>query len=41
MTNLFEFDYNSLTLEDLDMYQYYYFECDADNKKIIAKRKED
>lgn len=33
-------DYKTLTLEDIDSFEYYYFECDGDNKKIIAKVKE-
>lgn len=35
-----EFDYRTMTLEELDMYQFFYFECDGDKKKIIAKVKE-
>ena len=34
-----EFDYRTMTLEELDMYQFFYFECDGDKKKIIAKVK--
>ena len=29
-----EFNYKYITLEEIDMYQYYYFVCDGDNKKI-------
>lgn len=30
------FDYKLLTLEDIEMYQFYEFICDGDSKKIIA-----
>lgn len=33
-------DYKSVTLEDLEMYHYYDFECDGDSKKVIIRRKE-
>lgn len=31
-------DYKSVTLEDLYIYTYHYFECDGDKKKIIIRR---
>ncbi len=34
-----EFEYKYMTLEDIDMYEYYYFICDGDSKKIIAIQK--
>ena len=30
-----------VTLEDLEMYHYYEFECDGDSKKVIIRRKRD
>lgn len=33
-------DYEKVTLEDLEMYNYYEFECDGDSKKVIIRRKE-
>ena len=30
-------NYSSMTLEDIEMYNYYYFECDGDKKQIVAK----
>ena len=33
-------DYKSVTLEDLYIYTYHYFECDGDSKKVIIRRKE-
>ena len=33
----FEFRYISLTLEEIDKAPHFFFECDGDNKKIIAK----
>lgn len=37
------FDYRYLTLEDIEMYQYYYFVCDGDSKKIktVLKKEEE
>lgn len=35
-----EISYSIMTLEEIELYQYYYFECDGDKKKIIAKEKE-
>lgn len=34
-------DYKDVTLEELYIYTYHYFECDGDKKKIIIRRKED
>ena len=34
-----EFDYDKITLEDIEMYSYFYFECDGDSKKVIVKSK--
>lgn len=31
-------DYKSVTIEDLEMYHYYEFECDGDKKQIIIRR---
>lgn len=33
-------DYEKVTLEDLEMYHYYEFECDGDHKriKVIIKK---
>lgn len=36
-----EFDYDKITLEDIEMYSYFYFECDGDHKKVIAKSKKE
>lgn len=30
-------DYSSMTLEDVEMYNYYYFKCDADKQQLVAK----
>lgn len=30
-------DYSSMTLEDVEMYNYYYFECDGDKQQLVAK----
>lgn len=35
----FDFDYKSMTLEEIEFYNYFIFECDGDSKKIIAKEK--
>ena len=35
----FEFDYKSMTLEEIESYQHFIFVCDGDNKKIIVKEK--
>ena len=32
-------DYKTLTLEDIEMYSFFIFECDGDKKKIVAKKK--
>lgn len=34
------FDYKTITLEDIEMYSYFSFECDGDKKKIIVKKVE-
>ena len=31
-----EIDYSNMTLEDIDSYEYFIFECDGDSKKIIV-----
>ena len=36
-----EISYSIMTLEEIELYQYYYFECDGDKKKIIVKVKEE
>lgn len=33
--------YENITLEEIDTYEYYYFECDGDTKKVIAILKEE
>lgn len=35
------FDYKYMSLEDIDMYEYYYFICDGDSKKIKAVLKKE
>lgn len=37
---LTKLSYKSLTLEDIEMYQYYNFICDGDNEEIICVLKE-
>ena len=37
---IFEFDYKSMTIEEIESYKHFEFICDGDNKKIIAKEME-
>ncbi len=34
------FNYKTLTLEDIEMYQYHNFICDGDKEEIIVEKRE-